>query len=86
MKPLSFDDLSRWDRTNHFLDWWEFDLVAKEWRSFTVDFPAPVGQHTAEIDVNTVLFFGGYHATSQTASDLLWSYSLGHLGRLNLEA
>lgn len=75
-----------WDRVNHFQDWWEFNLVNKEWRSFQVDFPSPLGQHTIDVNLNKAIFFGGFHTNTQTASDMLWTYSLGHIGRLSNEA
>jgi N-acetylneuraminic acid mutarotase len=75
-----------WDRTNHFQDWWEFDLVNKEWRAYVLDSPSPLGQHTVELALNKAYVFGGYHSSSQAASDSLWCYSLGHLGRPMVEA
>jgi hypothetical protein len=78
--------LRRWDRVNHFQDWWEFNLLSNEWRSYVVDFPSPIGQHTLDVILNQAFFFGGFHSSTQSASDLLWSYSLGQIGRLSTEA
>jgi N-acetylneuraminic acid mutarotase len=75
-----------WDRVNHFQDWWEFDLNTKEWRSYPIESPSPLGQHTVDVMGNKAYIFGGFHSLSQCASDSLWSYSLGHLGRLSSQA
>jgi len=69
-----------WNRTNHFNDWFEYNLETNCWSEKFVEFPFQGGfaQHTCVVKNNRLYIFGGHDSKEKRATEKLWGYFLGN--------